>query len=70
VQGGRSTTQVVRTASGNIEYNVVSLDHQEEKETKGELMPNGTVRLSRKKKGGQGKHTSLNTKLEIGKTEN
>jgi hypothetical protein len=42
---------------------------QEEKKTKGELMPNGTVRLSRKKKGGQGKHTSLNTKLEIGKTE-
>jgi hypothetical protein len=62
------STQVVRTASGNIECKV-SLD-QEEKKTKGELLPNGTVRLSRKKKGGQGKHTSLNTKLEIGKTGN
>jgi hypothetical protein len=65
------STQIVRTSSGNIEYHV-TLDDQE-KETKGELLPNGTVRLSRKKKGGRGhgspKHTSIQTKLEIGKEE-
>lgn len=57
--------QVVRTASGNVEYHV----KEDDPKTKGELLPNGTVRLSRKKKHGkkQQQHTTIRTKLEIGK---
>lgn len=64
VQAGK--TSVVRTSSGNIEYHV-SLE--EEPKIKSELMPNGTVRLSRKKKKNhkQQQHTSIQTSLEIGK---
>lgn len=64
VQAGK--TSVVRTSSGNVEYHV-SLE--EEPKIKGELMPNGTVRLSRKKKKNQKQqqHTSIQTSLEIGK---
>jgi hypothetical protein len=50
-----------------LEYHV-SLD--EDQKTKGELLPNGTVRLTRKKKKHHKQpHTSIQTKLEIGKPE-
>jgi hypothetical protein len=55
-----------------VEYHI-SLDQEEKPKTQGELLPNGTVRLSKKGKGSHKGHhltrSPIQTKLEIGKDD-
>lgn len=59
----------MRTSSGTVEYHI-KVDDGEQPKTQGELLPNGTVRLSKKGKAGrnsnQKTHSPMNTRFEIG----